>query len=272
MAYFYLPLEQQLSIIEQCIAEARSSLLKAPMGYLTVQKCGNSAQFLYRPTTENANRQYIRKSNLSFVQALAQKDYDSSFLRIAQKQKDRLQKLLSKGSVQSASIMYHVLAHPYEKLSPERRSLVTPYILPDDLYIQSFLNTSYEKKGFSEDAPIIMTEKGERVRSKSEKIIADTLNHLGIPYLYEYPLYLQRSGWVSPDFTLLDIRERTIVILEHFGMMQDPSYAAKTLLKRDSYICDGYFPGADLLITCEGGGQVLDIKNLERIIQNRFFS
>ena len=43
----------------------------------------------------------------------------------------------------------------------------------------------YNKKGFREDAPIILTEKGERVRSKSEKILADYFYRKGIEYKYE---------------------------------------------------------------------------------------
>ena len=45
----------------------------------------------------------------------------------------------------------------------------------------------------------ILTEKGESVKSKSEKIIADKLNMMNIPYCYEVPLYLKGYGYVKPD-------------------------------------------------------------------------
>ena len=48
------------------------------------------------------------------------------------------------------------------------------------------------------------TIKGERVRSKSEKIIADELYRYQIPYKYEFPLTLathNRNIQLYPDFT-----------------------------------------------------------------------
>lgn len=51
-------------------------------------------------------------------------------------------------------------------------------------------------------------ETDERVRSKSEVIIADILNQEGIPYRYECPLQLKGWGKVYPDFTVLSERER----------------------------------------------------------------
>ena len=45
----------------------------------------------------------------------------------------------------------------------------------------------------------LITEKGEYVRSKSEKIIADTLTKNNINYVYELPLRLKGYGTVKPD-------------------------------------------------------------------------
>lgn len=272
MPLYYLPIEQQLSIVEDLTLKAQNALSKRPPGNLTVQKWGNTSQFYYRLKTEGAHRRYIRKENLHFIKELAQKEYETSFLKAASRQKEVLCKAQSSASPRSASLMYHALARPFEKLTPERQALVTPYVLPDDLYIQSFLATEYEKKGFFDGAPVILTENGERVRSKSEKIIADKLSSMGIPYLYECPLYLKKIGWIHPDFTLLDVRERTTVILEHFGLMQDLSYVAQAMRKVDCYIYDGYVPGDRLLITHEGGTQVLDHESLDLLISHRFSS
>lgn len=54
-----------------------------------------------------------------------------------------------------------------------------------------------------EGMPVILTEKGERVRSKSEKILADYFYRKNILYKYEKPLYLKGYGTVYPDFTFL---------------------------------------------------------------------
>ena len=272
MAFFYLPIQQQLSLIKKLIANSYSTLSASPPGRLTVQRSHGHIQYLHRPSEEGKKREYICKKRLPFARSLAQKEYTETFPKTALVYKETLQKLLSEGCSQSASNMYHALSDPYESLSPERKALVTPYVLSDNAFIQSFLETSYEKKGFADGSPVIRTQKGERVRSKSEKIIADKLDHMGIPYLYEYPLFLRRYGWIDPDFTLLDIRERSTVILEHFGLMQDPSYVTRSVKKLEDYVSDGYFPGDSLLVTYEGGTHVLDVEYLERLLNYRFFS
>lgn len=74
-------------------------------------------------------------------------------------------------------------------------------------------------------------EKGERVRSKSEVIIADMLNRKGISYRYEYPVYLKNVGQIYPDFTVLDAIRRREIYWEHLGMMDDPDYAEMAILR-----------------------------------------
>ena len=48
----------------------------------------------------------------------------------------------------------------------------------------------YRGKEFKEGDPVVYSDRGERVRSKSEKILADYLYHHNIPYKYEKPLQL----------------------------------------------------------------------------------
>lgn len=52
------------------------------------------------------------------------------------------------------------------------------------------------------------------MRSKSEVIIADLLNKEGIPYRYEFPLYLKEFNTVYPDFTILNVRKRKEIYWE----------------------------------------------------------
>lgn len=68
-----------------------------------------------------------------------------------------------------------------------------------------------------------------RYLSKSEKMIADKLLRMGVRYRYEFPTRLKGYGIVHSDFTLLDLRERIEVKMEHFGRMDDPD---EILLKR----------------------------------------
>ena len=60
-----------------------------------------------------------------------------------------------------------------------------PLIIKDDLYAQEWVNRKYNKKLFQESTEEIYTNKGERVRSKSEKIIVDMLSSNDFKYKYE---------------------------------------------------------------------------------------
>ena len=129
------------------------------------------------------------------------------------------------------------------------------------------MSVEYEGKGFAEDAPEFYTSRGERVRSKSEWIIAELLEKEGIPYRYEYPVYLRGFGKVYPDFTVLNVRTRREIYWEHMGMMDNPVYAEKAVNKIHTYEQNGMFQGEDLLVTYETSKNPLNQKVIMRMIQ-----
>ena len=116
----------------------------------------------------------------------------------------------------------------------------------------------------------IITERGELVRSKSEKIIADKLYMMGIPYRYEYPLMLDDGITVYPDFTILKMPERKEVYLEHFGMMDDEEYVNKMLFKISTYERNGIFIGVNLFVTYETSKRPINTKALNNQLKELF--
>jgi len=117
-----------------------------------------------------------------------------------------------------------------------------------------------------EDVSGIYTEKNEHVRSKSEKILADKLNLMHIPYHYEKPLHLHGYGIVHPDFTILNKRTRKEYYWEHLGMMDDASYSEKAVMKIETYEKNSIFPGDSLILTYETSVHPLDSRLIELII------
>ena len=113
----------------------------------------------------------------------------------------------------------------------------------------------------------ILTEKGESVKSKSEKIIADKLNMMNIPYCYEVPLYLKGYGYVKPDFKVLNVATRKEYYWEHYGMMDNKDYIIKALKKKNSYISNNFIVGDNLIETYESQSCPLDTRNVEKIIK-----
>lgn len=134
----------------------------------------------------------------------------------------------------------------------------------------SMVMKSYDESMDDEEG--VFTEKDEKVRSKSEKIIADKLNLMGIPYIYELPLHLDGLGYIKPDFTALNPDTREECIWEHFGMMENPEYASKAMNKLNVYARNGYTVGDNLIITMEGQSQPLNTRNLDKVIRKNLMT
>ena len=271
--FYFMPIAQQLHMLDQWINEADRSLADKPAGSLFLQPCHGTIQYYFREEASSTRyTRYIRKDEKALIHDLIQKDYDRKFLRLAYKIQKQLESLQKREISRSASFMYRPLGAIYDELSPARKEHVSPYVLPDSLYIENWLAAPYDKLHFAPEQSEIITENGERVRSKSEKILADKYALMGIPYLYEKPVKLLDLGTVHPDFTLLDINERTTVLHEHFGMMHDAEYREKAMYKIDCYERSGYFPGSDFLITFEGSDHVLNTKAFDQMLRSRFLS
>lgn len=110
-----------------------------------------------------------------------------------------------------------------------------------------------------------VTNNGEIVRSKSEKIIADLLFQLGIPYVYECPLDTP-GGTVYPDFTILDVSTRDTYYWEHRGRLDKPDYVERNLWKEHLYALAGIFPGQKLLFSEESETSHLRTADIEAMI------
>ena len=253
-------LKEKVKELDCYITKAEKSLQKAPEGTLVLSRSNGVVKYFHKTEKRQKKGKYIASENKRFVHALAQKDYDLRFLKLIKEQKKKLCqaiKLLSDTD----------FSKTYSELSETRKRLVKPYVLPDKEYIEQWESVEFEGKEFLDDTPVLTTERGERVRSKTEKILADKFYSMGIPYRYECPVKIKGYGTVYPDFTLLNIKERKEVYLEHFGMMDNPEYCQKAILKLESYARNGIFIGKNLLVTFETFRHPLDMKNVEKMLK-----
>ena len=156
----------------------------------------------------------------------------------------------------------------FTDLNEERRKLVVPAIEPDDVYVRRWQDMPFIRKSLNDRAPGFVTDKGERVRSKSELIIANLLAKAAVPYRYECPLELKGMGIVYPDFTVLNVRLRKVFYWEHQGMMGDEEYAEKAIRKTAAYQENGIFPGDQLILTSETRSSPIDVRQMMEIIQH----
>ena len=275
-------LEEEKDRLENRINILKEKMANYPEGRLEIRKSHGSVQYFYEvcsseqkrllnnPEYEQKQRNsikpgYLKKENIDLIKSLAQKSYELQILRIIERNRSILENLLEKYNGSD-------LNKVYSGMSRERQKLVIPIFLGDDEYAAQWQDSPYVKKGFKEGAPEIYTNKGERVRSKSEKIIADTLERNHVPYKYECQLQFPDGAVIHPDFTVLNKRNRKEYYFEHFGMMDDPEYALKAVKRIADYEAAGIMLGKQLVITMEAQKYPLNINALNRLINELFLT
>jgi len=256
--------------LNQLLTRKLRNLKSSPEGRLRIAQAhrGRKLQYFHMIISGDTKGNYIPHANLALARRLAQKDYDTRLIKELRQEIQALQKYLDHTKDGAA------LSDLYTKLCPARQQLVTPVTLTDDQYAAQWQTVSWTGLPFSPDSPDYTTARGERVRSKSEVIIADTLARHGIPYRYEFPLELNtgRPGQSSsprtihPDFLCLNVRTRAEFYWEHFGLMDNPDYLDRTLAKLKDFPDIGLFPGKNLLFTMESATCHLSTRNIENLI------
>ena len=157
---------------------------------------------------------------------------------------------------------------PYLRLPEGKRKLVHPTIPDDELFAQEWMNEPHVNSKYREDELTYKIAGNERVRSKSEIIIASILDKYNIPYKYEMPIFDNKGRILArPDFTVLNVRKRKVFYWEHFGMMDDNEYVNKTIIKHRMYTENGIYLGQSLICTYESLENPIDVEDVERIVK-----
>lgn len=250
----------KLNELNELIKHANDYVKTAPEGALRIAKNHNTEQYYILKNSKETYGQYISKKNKELICGLAQKNYVEKVLNEAIMERDSIQQLINIYDPKG-------LEKIYADLSLKRRHIVTPYILPEEQFVRQWMNVTYDRKEIDvEEGSQIITERGEIVRSKSEKILADKLYMMGIPYHYEKPLFIAGHGYIYPDFTVLNIRTRKEYYWEHLGLMDDPLYCEKAIKKIEGMQKNGYFLGESLILTFETSKHPLNNKIVEGMI------
>lgn len=254
-------LQEKLNELSKIKTKLEKSLKKyaETEGYLVLSDSHGRQQYYH--VDQEKKKHYISAQNTKLITALAQKSYDQALQRELLKQETQIQKILKLLPTQNLSDIY-------EELDPRRKPLVTPHFLTNEQYVERWLSVKYEgKPGYDKDL-LFTTNRGEKVRSKSEKIIADKLYSLVIPYRYEYPVYLKGYGTVYIDFVILDVKSKKEIFYEHFGKMDDPDYCNKIIQKLQNYTLNNIILGKNFFATFESSKHPFDISTLEILLQH----
>lgn len=248
------------AFLETEITKIKNRLEQAPEGSLHVSKKKNAYQFYLRNNSKPLIEKYITNKDRSLAVSLAQKDYDTRLLKTLREQLKVIEGFLKSYDGSAPQQIF-------EKLSEARKQLVTPEFLSDEEFINRWQNTPYDRLGFGKDDPEYYTAKGERVRSKSEILIADALLRHNIPYRYEYPLYSHGVLIAAPDFNCLNVRLRKDYYWEHLGMMGNEDYSDRNVSKIAKYTLADDFDETSLILTMETDRKPLNTKVIEEKIR-----
>ena len=249
-------LEEQKRL-ESIIEKAKGRLVNAPEGKLRLSKSNNYVQY-YHCYKASKSGEYISKSNYTLAQKLAQKSYDEKVMKLAEKRLSQIKKI-AKDYIDDEIEQIYLNEHI------ERQKLIGPIEQTWNDKVREWKNIEYKGKYF-QDELVIMTEKGERVRSKSEKIMADYFYRNGIEYKYECPLYLKGIGIVYPDFTFLSKKSGEEIYWEHFGKADEPGYARNMVKKINMYESNKIYVGEKLIITYETEQTILSTGKIEELV------
>ena len=254
-------LQERQEQLQQLKEDKEKSLAEAPEGSLRLCQHGDKIQYYHRNNPKDFNGVYIKEKDRELAKQLAQKDYDKKVLTCAEKELNAIDKFFLNCPDKSVEQIY-------ESLHEGRKQIITPIIETEEQYVQKWQEETYQGKEFYDNTPELYTMKGERVRSKSELIIADMLSKEGIPYKYEYPLYLKGFGKIYPDFTVLNVKKREELYWEHLGMMDDPEYAEAAIRKITTYVQNGIYPGEKLILTYETRKNPINQKVVKGMIEH----
>lgn len=254
-----LLLEEQARL-EKIIVQTRKELENAPEGVLRIGKSQGCIQYYHCKSDSPRNGTYISKKNTDLPKQLAQKQYDEKILRYSEKTHNHITKLLRDFDDDKIEKIYY-------SENVEKQKLIVPVEETYEQKLKKWVSTPYTGKGFSEDGPVIITNSGIRVRSKSEKIMADYFDSIGLVYKYERPLKLKSYGTIYPDFTFLSKKTGKEIYWEHEGMMDNPDYAKSAVQKIELYEKNGIFPGEDLILTFETSVTVINSDLVKELVK-----
>lgn len=123
-----------------------------------------------------------------------------------------------------------------------------------------------ESNDYLSEGRTLRTSRGERMRSKAEVLIAETLYSYGIPFRYEQELSVGDATF-HPDFTFEGAGGKAFY-LEFCGMMDNPAYVESHKRKRAAYEQAGIVEW-DNIIYLYASGNDMDMMHVDGVVRTR---
>ena len=244
--------------LEKEIRSIQSKICDLPEGKLV---CVHNGKYHKWYQSDGHHLSYIPKKNRKLAEQLAMKKY------LSLKQEE----LVKKRTAVDTYLQQDKVKNEAEKLLalPEYSELLSPSWIPESQELEEWMHAAYQQNLNYPEQLVHKTSSGILVRSKSEAIIAMLLHIHKIPFRYECVLQLGEAT-LFPDFTLRHPLTGQYFYWEHFGMMDNPTYAKKTFSKLQLYASNEIYPSIQLITTYETKEQPLDSAIVETMIKHYF--
>lgn len=265
--FLYVEANKRYKEIASCCDALEKRISQYPPDKIHVIKTNGNVQYYLRKRADDKSGEYINKKEEGKIKLYLQKRYDCKVYKLLKAEQKWIEKLLMK-SKDLADKIQLVYSDDYEEV----KDMVEPIDISNEDYIKKWINQSYIGKEVADNMPIYITNKDERVRSKSELNIANMLEKFGIPYKYEHPFVLSGGKVLYPDFTILRIRDRKEIYWEHRGMMDDREYARHAVQRLKLLAKENVIIGDNLIITEETQSSPLGTDEIEYLIKKWFYS
>lgn len=239
-------------------AKVLTSFKDKPEGLLRASMCHGVKQFYLRKNKADKTGTYIKVKDRNIAVALAQRDFNAQ--------------LLNEIDIELAALENYigiVSAHPCERAITKKKNieeLIQKPCLTNREFIEHWLSSEYERLPFDNSSQFYYSNRDDKMRSKSEVLIANMLYDSGIPFLYEKPFRTKNGRILHPDFTLLNLKTRQEIIWEHLGLMSDSDYQMNASMKIRQYEASGYFIGHGLIITFETTNTPFNNRDINQLI------
>ena len=205
---------ERISYLNKVKDYLEKQLKNMPAGNLLIAPgtTPNSFRYYRRESPQDKSGTYLDRSKQDIKEQLASKKYYEKLHTAVSKELTALEKI-NKLNHSDAII------HTYESLNKGLKKLIHPINVDDSTYVKMWEAVTYKGLEFdAEDKTEFYTKRGERVRSKSEILIANTLNDNNIPYRYECPVEVDIGKKLYPDIMVLNRKQRKEFYWEHLGI------------------------------------------------------
>lgn len=241
---------------------ANKELEGIPEGKLYVAPGSTPNAYRYYTRNEYGEKIYLSATQRKRKQELSKRKYYETVSEKADKEMRVLQKTL-------LHLKEDSLLSAYRKVGPGVTKWVNPILESDEDFRRNWECIPYSGLEFAkEDTTEFYTDKGERVRSKSEVLIANTLLRENIPYRYEFPFDKGYGNCLYPDFTVLRLKDRKEFLWEHWGLMDEAEYVEHNMWKLDAYKAQGIFLGVNLIVSYESKRRPLGTREVKMMIEH----